>query len=187
MRADASPNEESRRKCTPERQAALRLGRRKEEMDVSSARFAACLLGAALLISCAGQKASDSSPTPTPAASAVPIASGPASALVSAAGTPGSPALDAVQRAEVATVAAGTPGGMRARLRYAVAAGEDGKPRLVVYDGGGLGPDGRQKGRPHEYILFRVLNAKHGEHYDPQQNAVIAAIPPPPQRDTLAQ
>jgi hypothetical protein len=76
---------------------------------------------------------------------------------------------------------------MRARLRYAVAAGEDGKPRLVVYDGEGLGPDGRHKGRPHEYILFRVLNTTKGEHYDPQQNAVIAAIPPPPQRDDTVQ
>jgi hypothetical protein len=107
--------------------------------------------------------------------------------LVSASGTPGAPALDPGQRAEVAAVAAGTPGAMRARLRYAVAAGEDGKPRLVVYDGEGLGSDGRHKGRPHEYILFRVLNAKHGEHYDPQQNAVIAAIPPPPQRDNTVQ
>jgi len=187
MRADASPNEESRRKSTPERQAALRLGRRKEEMDVSSARFAACLLAAALLISCAGQKASDSTAPPSPAASVVAVPSGPASALVSAAGTPGAPALDAAQRAEVAAVAAGTPAAMRARLRYAIAAGEDGKPHLVVYDGEGLGPDGRHKGRPHEYILFRVLNAKNGEHYDPQQNSIIAAIPPPPQRDNTVQ
>jgi hypothetical protein len=156
-------------------------------MDVSSARFAACLLAAALLISCAGQKASDPTTSPSPAASVVPVASGPASALVSAVGTPGAPALDAAQRAEVAAVAAKTPAALRARLRYAIAAGEDGKPHLVVYDGEGLGPDGRHKGRPHEYIVFRVLNTTKGEHYDPQQNVVDAAIPPPPQRDSIVQ
>jgi hypothetical protein len=153
-------------------------------MDVSLARFAACLLAAALLNSCAGQRASD--PTTSPS-SAAPVATGPANALVSAAGTPGAPALDPAQRAEVAAVAARAPAAIRARLRYAIAAGEDGKPRLVVYDGEGLGPDGRHKGRPHEYVVFQVLNTTKGEHYDPQQNAVDAAIPPPPQREAIAE
>jgi hypothetical protein len=84
-------------------------------------------------------------------------------------------------------VAARTPAAIRARLRYAIAGGEDGKPHLVVYDGEGLGADGRHKGRPHEYIVFRVLNMTNGEHYDPQQNVVDAAIPPPPQRDSVVQ
>ena len=60
---------------------------------------------------------------------------------------------------------------------------EDGKSRLVVYDGEGLGPDGRHRGKPHEYVVFKILNSRSGEHYDPQQNAIIAAIPPPAQRE----
>jgi hypothetical protein len=31
--------------------------------------------------------------------------------------------------------------------------------------------------------VFRVLNRPGGWHYDPQENAIIAPIPPPPERD----
>ena len=75
------------------------------------------------------------------------------------------------------------PSGERKRLRYALAADDAGARRLVVYDGGGLGANGRDPKRPHEYIVFQVLGA-HGEHYDPEQNSVVAPIPPPVQRDS---
>ncbi len=52
-----------------------------------------------------------------------------------------------------------------------------------MYDAEGLGASGRHKGRPHEYIVFKVLNTANGEHYDPQQNSIVAPIPPPPQRE----
>ena len=31
--------------------------------------------------------------------------------------------------------------------------------------------------------MFNVLNARNGEHYDPQQNSIVPKIPPPVQRD----
>ena len=140
-------------------------------------RTAAGLLAAALLCGCAAAK---TEPAGTRAALA-----GPANAPISAAGTEGAVPLDAAQRAELdRTVAARAPRD-RAHLRYALAAGEDGKSHLVVYDGQGLAADGRHPGKPHEYIVFQVLNTSAGEHYDPQQNALIAAIPPPAQRDGL--
>ena len=188
MRADASPNEESRRKCTPERQAALRLGRRKEEMDVSSSRFAATLSIAVLLTACGSQPQPKSAPpssataSASSAAAAVP-SSGVASALASSVGKPGAPVLDETQRKQLDKTVAATVAALRPRLRYAVAAGDDGKAHLVVYDGEGLGADGRHPGKPHEYVVFRVINASNGEHYDPQQNSIVAPIPPPPQRD----
>ncbi|MBV8299357.1 MAG: hypothetical protein JO083_07425, partial [Candidatus Eremiobacteraeota bacterium] len=40
-------------------------------------------------------------------------------------------------------------------------------------------------GKPHEYVVFRVLNSAGGEHYDPEQNSIVAPIPPPPQRDVV--
>jgi hypothetical protein len=53
----------------------------------------------------------------------------------------------------------------------------------VVYDGEGLRADGRQPGKNNAYVVFRVLNAAAGAHYDPQQNAIVAPLPPP-QRET---
>jgi hypothetical protein len=53
----------------------------------------------------------------------------------------------------------------------------------VVYDDEGLGASGRRGGKPRGYVVFRVLNATNGEHYDPQQNSIVAPIPPPVQRD----
>ncbi|MDQ6944190.1 MAG: hypothetical protein M3169_16955, partial [Candidatus Eremiobacteraeota bacterium] len=86
-------------------------------------------------------------------------------------------------RRELAATVAKAPAALRARLRYALAAGDDGKRHLVVYDGQGLPASGRHPGKPHDYVLFQVLNARNGEHYDPQQNSIVAAIPPPVQRD----
>jgi hypothetical protein len=153
-------------------------------------RLAASLAAAALLCACSGQKsasenAAATSPAPTASPSAAtaaapaPAANGPANAPVARAGTPGAIPLDAAQRGEVRAVAAKEPPAVRARLRYALAAGEDGKTHLVVYDGEGLPADGRDPRKPHQYIVFRVLNSPRGEHYDPQQNALIAPLPTP--------
>jgi len=57
--------------------------------------------------------------------------------------------------------------------------GDDGKARVVVYDGGGLPSSGRSAGGAHDYLAFPVLNGGRGEHYDPEQNTLIAPIPPP--------
>jgi hypothetical protein len=134
-----------------------------------SIRLAASLAAAALLCACAG---------PKPAAVA-----GPPNAPVPRAGQPGAIPLDPAQRSELDGAVARIPAKLRPRLRYALAAGDDGKQHLVVYDGEGLGVTGRHPGRPREYVVFQVLNAPNGEHYDPQQNSVVAPIPPPPQRD----
>jgi hypothetical protein len=155
-------------------------------------RLAASLAAAALLCAaCSGPKegsqSTAASPAAVPTASpvAAPVPSGPANALVSRIGTPGAIPLDPQQRREVAAAAAKAAPDVRPRLRYALASGEDGKIRLVVYDGEGLPADGRHPGKPHEYVVFKVLNAARSEHYDPQQNVVVAPIPPPAQRDSL--
>ena len=132
------------------------------------------VLAAALLCACAARSEPSSSPAGAP---------GSPNALASAAGSPGAVPLDAGQRSELDRTVAARPARDRPHLRYAVALGDDGKPHLVVYDGQGLPADGRHPGKPHEYVVFQVLNTAAGEHYDPQQNAVIAAIPPPVQRD----
>ena len=143
-----------------------------------STRVAAGLAAAALLCACAGPKPSSGGPGPTPAAA------GPANAAVARAGAPGGVALNADQRSELAAIVARQPREVRPRLRYALAVGEDGKARLVVYDGEGLGPDGRHAGKPHEYVVFKIVNSRSGEHYDPQQNSVVPPIPPPVQRES---
>jgi hypothetical protein len=145
----------------------------------TTARLTALLIASALFSACSAPKA----PPPPVRAASAPAAGGASNALASAAGSAGAPQLDAAQRAELDATIAAAPAATRPRLRYALGAGDDGKPRLVVYDGEGLGPDGKHRGKPHEYVVFKVLNSKTGEHYDPQQNAVIAAIPPPPQRE----
>jgi hypothetical protein len=157
-----------------------------------SIRVAASLAAAALFCACAGPKASTTAAgaSPPAAASAAPAAQGPAGGATAPANAPvpgpgaaGAIPLDPAQRAALDAAVAKVPAGERARLRYALASGDDGKPHLVVYDGQGLGAAGRHPGKPHEYIVFRVINATNGEHYDPQQNSVIAPIPPPPQRE----
>jgi hypothetical protein len=150
-----------------------------------SIRFAAGVVAAALLCACSGPKATTAGAAASASpASATVTTGGPPNAPVALAGRPGGVPLDAAQRTELdATVAKAQPAD-RARLRYALATGDDGKPHLVVYDGEGLGASGRHKGRPHEYIVFKVLNATNGEHYDPQQNSIVPPIPPPPQRES---
>ena len=145
-----------------------------------SIRFAAGVVAAAVLCACSAPKqAASGGAAPASPAAAV----GPPNAPVALAGRPGGIPLDAAQRAELdATVAKADPG-ERVRLRYALATGDDRKVHLVVYDGEGLGASGRHKGRPHEYIVFKILNATNGVHYDPQQNSIVPKIPPPVQRD----
>jgi hypothetical protein len=143
---------------------------------------------AALLSACApkdgGQAAAATGAAPAAAAvpAPAPVRSGPANAPVARAGQPHAVPLDAAQRRELHAAVAKVPAAFRPRLRYALASGDDGKPHLVVYDGQGLGVDGRPPGKPHAYVVFQVLNAANGEHYDPLQNSLIAAIPPPPER-----
>ncbi|MBV8367822.1 MAG: hypothetical protein JO036_02645 [Candidatus Eremiobacteraeota bacterium] len=135
-----------------------------------SIRLAASLAAAALLCACAGPKTAPA---------------GPPNAPVPRAGQPGAIPLDPQQRAQLDAAVARVPGTLRSRLRYALASGDDGKPHLVVYDGEGLGVTGWRPGKPHEYVVFRVLNSAGGEHYDPEQNSIVAPIPPPPQRDVV--
>jgi hypothetical protein len=157
-----------------------------------SFRLAASVVAAALLCGCGGHKTASTATEPAASApsSAAPSAgasrgSGPASAPVPRAGRPGAIPLAPAERRELdATVANARPAD-RPRLRYALATGDDGKPHLVVYDDEGLGATGRHPGKPHEYVVFRILNATKGEHYDPQQNSIVPAFPPPPQRDVV--
>lgn len=135
-----------------------------------SNRIAATLAAAALLVACSAPKSTATTYT------------GPANSPVALAGRPGQVPLDDAQRTEIAATAAKVPSAERARLRYALALGDDGQRHLVVYDGEGLDPAGHGAKR-HEYVVFLVLNATNGEHYDPQQNSIIAPIPPPPERD----
>jgi hypothetical protein len=155
-----------------------------------SFRLAASAVAAALLCGCGAPKSGSTAtgPATSPAApaavnSSAPAPGGPPNAPVTQAGRPGAIPLDAAQRAELAATVAKAPAGQRARLRYALAVGDDGQRHLVVYDGQGLGASGRHPGKAHEYVVFQVLNARNGEHYDPQQNSLVAPIPPPVQRD----
>jgi hypothetical protein len=151
-----------------------------------SIRLAAGVAAAALLCACSGPRAAGSISGPNVSPSPLAAARGPSNSPVSRAGAPGEIPLDAAQRAQVAATAAKVPPAERARLRYALATGDDGRQHLVVYDGEGLDAAGRPgKTRHNEYVVFRVLNAAGGEHYDPQQNSIIAPIPPPVERDNI--
>jgi hypothetical protein len=156
-----------------------------------SLRVAASLAAAALLCSCSAPKTGagggTSAASAAPAAGATAAArapAGPANALVSALGRADSVPLDSAQRHELDAAVAKAPAALRPRLRYALATADDGRRHLVVYDGEGLRADGRRPGKTNAYIVFRILNSVTGEHYDPQQNAIVARMPPPPQRDT---
>ncbi len=147
-----------------------------------SIRLAAGFAAAALLCACSGTRADGTSGGPSASPSAA-SSNGPMNSPVSRAGAPGQVPLDAAQRSEVLATEAKVPPAERARLRYALATGDDGRSHLVVYDGEGLDAGGRAAKKRHEYVVFRVLNAADGEHYDPQQNSIIAPIPPPAERD----
>ena len=150
-----------------------------------SIRLAAGAVAAAVLLcACAGPRSGGDGSQP--AASAAPAAtapSGPPNALVPSIGKAGAIALDPDQRRMLDAAVAKVNPGLRPRLRYALALGDDGQRHLVVYDGEGLGADGRHPGKKFEYVVFEVLNAPSGEHYDPQQNTLVAPIPPPKDRD----
>ncbi|HEY0380985.1 MAG TPA: hypothetical protein VGC72_02190 [Candidatus Elarobacter sp.] len=155
-----------------------------------SFRLAASAAAAALLFGCGGPKSGGSAAEPatspaaaTAAAVPAPTPGGPPNAPAARAGRPGAIALDDAQRRELAATVAKAPPALRARLRYALASGDDGKRHLVVYDGEGLPANGRSAGKTNRYVLFQVLNGRDGEHYDPQQNSIVAPIPPPVQRD----
>jgi hypothetical protein len=152
-----------------------------------SFRLAASVVAAALLCGCGGPKSAGTTATApaatTAAVAPAPTPGGPANAPAAQAGRPGAIPLDGAQRRELAATLAKAPPAARARLRYALAAGDDGKRHLVVYDGEGLPANGGRSGKTNQYVLFKVLNAKNGEHYDPQQNSVVPPIPPPVQRD----
>jgi hypothetical protein len=156
-----------------------------------SFRLAASVAAAALLCGCGGPKPGDTGTNPAAspvatagAATAAPAPAGPPNAPVPAAGRPGAIPLDAAQRRELDAAVASAPPAQRGRLRYALAAGDDGKRHLAVYDGQGLPPSGRRPGKAHDYTLFKLVNSRTGEHYDPQQNSIVPPIPPPVQRDT---
>ncbi|HWT04997.1 MAG TPA: hypothetical protein VN224_04500 [Xanthomonadales bacterium] len=155
-----------------------------------SFRLAASAVAAALLCGCGAPKSGSTAtgPATSPAATTAavtpePAPGGPPNAPVPGAGHPGAIPLDGPQRRELAAALAKAPAAQRARLRYALAAGDDGKRHLVVYDGQGLAANGRHPGKHNEYVVFKVLNARTGQHYDPQQNSIVEPIPPPVQRD----
>jgi hypothetical protein len=101
----------------------------------------------------------------------------PTDAPVSAAGTANGPSLTSAQRAELdAAVAAAKPD-VRARLHYAIAKDEAGKDRLAVYDPGTEPtPEHRHKNTL-VYVVYRLLNAKDGSDYDPQQDEIVDPLP----------
>jgi hypothetical protein len=140
------------------------------------------VLAAALLAGCSAAVKTAATSSASPAAQTEPP-----NAAVPRVGAPGPIRLDDDQRAQLERAVAAASPSVRPRLRYALAQGDDGKRHLVVYDGQGLGESGNAAGKKREYVVFQVLNATDGEHYDPQQNAVIAPIPVPPERSMTTQ
>ncbi len=146
----------------------------------------AALVAALLLHGCSGKAAAPASAATAIApasAAASAVSTGPANALASRAGSAGAIRLDPDERRLLDEAVAHAPAAERKNLRYALATDDRGTPHLVVYDGQGLGPDGRDPAKRHEYVVFKVLNVPGGVHYDPQQNSIIDPIPPPVQRD----
>ena len=142
--------------------------------------IAVSLLAAALVSGCSANNATSTSPSPTPSSTAADPVPPVANAPVPGPGKSGAIPLSDPQRAEVAHVVAKTPPKQRPHLRYALAMGDDGHRHLVVY--ADPGDRAHSKKKFTEYVVFAVLNTGNGEHYDPQQNALVAPIPPPPER-----
>jgi len=107
----------------------------------------------------------------------------PVDAPVSAFGTDRGPALDSEQRAELDAAVAATRAAERPRLRYALARDDSGKNRLAVYDPGPASPPGPHTKTTLVYVVYRLLNAKDGANYDPQQDVIVDALPVPSERD----
>jgi hypothetical protein len=101
----------------------------------------------------------------------------PIDAPVAAAGTANGPSLTSDQRAELdAAVAAANPA-VRSQLRYALAKDEAGKVRLAVYDPGPDPAPDQRKRKTLSYVVYRLLNAKDGSDYDPQQDEIVDPLP----------
>jgi hypothetical protein len=172
-------------------------------------RLATGLSLAALLCACSQPKpdaAASASPsgapsvpalaagTPPPAPATVPPppagtpepAAGPPNAPVPRHGVVGAIPLTADQQAALAKAIANLPDAERPRLRYALALGDDNRRHLVIYDGGGLDAAGRPAGA-HDYVVFKVLNATDGSHYDPQADELVPPVPPPSERSNPGQ
>jgi len=113
---------------------------------------------------------------------AQPSSAAPANAPARANADAAQNALTPDQKAEIAKVASTMHPARRSHLRYALATDDAGKPQFVLYDDLGLGSAGKT-GHKGEYIVFAILNRTDGSHYDPQQNALVAAIPAPRDRD----
>ena len=143
--------------------------------------IAVSLLAAALVSGCSANKPATSAPSPSAQANAAQPAPAVANAPVPAPGKTWTIRLDDTQRAEVERVVSSTPPKARAHLRYALAMGDDGRRHLVVYVDPGDRAVSTKKFTT--YVVFAVLNATNGEHYDPEQNAIVAPIPPPAERE----
>jgi len=101
----------------------------------------------------------------------------PSDAPVAAAGTANGPSLTSAQRAELdAAVAAAAPS-ERAHLRYAIAKDDAGKDRLAVYDPGDAPAAEHHTKHALVYVVYRLLNAKDGSDYDPEQGTIIEPLP----------
>jgi len=101
----------------------------------------------------------------------------PSDAPVSAAGTANGPSLTGAQRSELdAAVAAAKPE-VRPHLRYAIAKDDAGKDRLAVYDPGDDPTPQHRNKNTLVYVVYRLLNAKDGSDYDPQQDEIVDPVP----------
>jgi len=107
----------------------------------------------------------------------------PLDAPVTAAGTAAGPSLTSAQKAELDATIASVPPQSRAQLRYAIAKDDAGKARLAVYDPGPRAPQQEHKKRTLVYVVYRMINAKDGSHYDPQEDAIVDPMPVPSERD----
>jgi hypothetical protein len=105
-------------------------------------------------------------------------------APVSAAGAPNAPSLTASQRAELDAAIARAKPDARGHLRYAIAKDDSGRSRLAVYDPGAVAPAHHRRDQTVVYVVYRLLNAKDGASYDPQQDAIVEALPIPVDRLT---
>ncbi|MGB8267653.1 MAG: hypothetical protein WCE44_15115 [Candidatus Velthaea sp.] len=115
-------------------------------------------------------------------------AQGPQDAPVAAVGTPAGPALSADQRAELDRAVRSATPAERAHLRYAIAKDAAGKDRLAVYDPESFAPATHGAGKKKKkatvaYVVYGLLNASDGSHYDPQQHAILDPIPIPNERE----
>ncbi len=107
----------------------------------------------------------------------------PMDAPVSAVGTANGPSLTSAQRSELDAAIASVKPEIRAHLRYAIAKDDAGKDRLAVYDPGvNPAPEHRNKNTL-VYVVYRLVNAKDGSDYDPQQDEIVDPLPVSDEKD----